>query len=96
MLDKICITKLELNEIIIKKAKFLGQRLHLQNFDHDNKSGEFLANHLKINTEKITICAIKDLTRNTVCDPERITNHFRDIYRALYSPQINPSKDKID
>ncbi len=96
MLKKICKAKLELNEIINKKTKFLAQRLRWQEFEYGNKSGQFLANQLKINKEKTTICAVKDLTGDTVYDPERINNTFRDFYESLYSPQINPSKDEID
>ncbi len=65
MLKKICKAKLELNEIINKKTKFLVQRLRWQEFEYGNKSGQFLANQLKINKEKTTICAVKDLN-NTV------------------------------
>ncbi len=96
MLKKICKAKLELNEIINKKTKFLAQRLRWQEFEYGNKSGQFLANQLKINKEKTAICAVKDLTGDTVYDPERINNTFRDFYKSLYSPQINPSKDEID
>ncbi len=52
MLKKICKAKLELNEIINKKTKFLAQRLRWQEFEYGNKSGQFLANQLKINKEK--------------------------------------------
>ncbi len=50
--EKICKAKLELNEIINKKTKFLAQRLRRQEFEYGNKSGQFLANQLKINKEK--------------------------------------------
>ncbi len=82
MLKKICKAKLELNEIINKKTKFLAQRLRWQEFEYGNKSGQFLANQLKINKEKTTICAVKDLTGDTVYDPERINNTFRDFYKS--------------
>uniref|UniRef100_A0A669EVM6 Reverse transcriptase domain-containing protein n=1 Tax=Oreochromis niloticus TaxID=8128 RepID=A0A669EVM6_ORENI len=95
-LNKIRKTKLELNEIIDKKTKFLVQRLRLQNYEHSNKSGQFLANQLKINKEKTTICAVQDSSGNTVYDPKQINNIFRDFYKSLYSPQINPSKKEID
>ncbi len=62
MLKKICKAKLELNEIINKKTKFLAQRLRWQEFEYGNKSGQFLANQLKINKEKTTICAVNLLT----------------------------------
>ncbi len=81
--EKICKAKLELNEIINKKTKFLAQRLRWQEFEYGNKSGQFLANQLKINKEKTTICAVKDLTGDTVYDPERINNTFRD-FTNLY------------
>ncbi len=83
MLKKICKAKLELNEIINKKTKFLAQRLRWQEFEYGNKSGQFLANQLKINKEKTTICAVKDLSGDTVYDPERINNTFRD-FTNLY------------
>uniref|UniRef100_A0A669DGZ9 Reverse transcriptase domain-containing protein n=1 Tax=Oreochromis niloticus TaxID=8128 RepID=A0A669DGZ9_ORENI len=89
-------TKLELNEIINKKTKFLVQRLRLQNYEHGNKSGQFLANQLKINKEKTTICAVKDLSGNTIYDLKKINKIFRDFYETLYTPQINPSKNEID
>uniref|UniRef100_A0A669D815 Reverse transcriptase domain-containing protein n=1 Tax=Oreochromis niloticus TaxID=8128 RepID=A0A669D815_ORENI len=95
-LNKIRKTKLELNEIIDKKTKFLVQRLRLQNYEHGNKSGQFLANQLKINKEKTTICAVQDSSGNTIYDPKQINNIFRDFYKTLYSPQINPSKKEID
>ncbi len=39
-------------KLLIKKTKFLAQRLRWQEFEYGNKSGQFLANQLKINKEK--------------------------------------------
>uniref|UniRef100_A0A8C6M8X5 Alpha-carbonic anhydrase domain-containing protein n=1 Tax=Nothobranchius furzeri TaxID=105023 RepID=A0A8C6M8X5_NOTFU len=95
-MSKLRKAKLELHGIIDKKTQFLAQRLRIENFEHSNKSGKFLASQLKINKEKTTISAVKDSTGNIVYDPERINNTFRDFYQTLYSPQINPSDNEID
>ena len=55
ILNELRKAKLELNKIIHKQTQFLIQRLCLENFEHCNKSGRFLANQLKINKEKTTI-----------------------------------------
>uniref|UniRef100_A0A1A8UJ98 Reverse transcriptase domain-containing protein n=1 Tax=Nothobranchius furzeri TaxID=105023 RepID=A0A1A8UJ98_NOTFU len=96
LLSKLRKAKLELHGIIDKKTQFLAQRLRIENFEHSNKSGKFLASQLKINKEKTTISAVKDSTGNIVYDPERINNTFRDFYQTLYSPQINPSDNEIN
>uniref|UniRef100_A0AAR2JRJ2 Reverse transcriptase domain-containing protein n=1 Tax=Pygocentrus nattereri TaxID=42514 RepID=A0AAR2JRJ2_PYGNA len=83
--------KLELNEILDKKTQFMLQRLRLENFEHGNKSGKFLANQLKLNKEKTAIHSIKDSVGNITHDPQQINNSFKDFYEALYSSQINPS-----
>lgn len=80
-------------KLLIKGNQFLVvQRL----FEPSNKSGRFLPNQLKINKEKTTICSVKVLTGNTVYDPDRINNSFRDSYNTLYSPQINPKTKLIN
>ncbi|MBN3294582.1 LORF2 protein, partial [Polypterus senegalus] len=94
--NKLHKSKLELKGIIDKKTQFLAQRLRIENFGHGNKSGKFLANQFKINKEKTAICAVKESIGNIVYDPERINNTFRDFYKTLYSPQINPSDNEIN
>ena len=88
--------KFELNEIIDKQTQFLIQRLRLENFEHGNKSGSFLANQLKINKVKTTITSVKDSKGNVTQDPDVINNAFRDFYKTLYSSQNDPSDSNIN
>lgn len=44
--------KLKLNEIINKRTNFLIQRLRQDHFQHNNKSGKYLATQIKLNKEK--------------------------------------------
>ena len=58
------------------------QRLRLENFEHSNRSGRYLANQLlKTNKEKTTIASVKDASGNVPHDPDAINPIFRDFYQ---------------
>nr|XP_057934911.1 F-box only protein 8 isoform X1 [Doryrhamphus excisus] len=88
--------KLDLKEITDKKIQFQLQRLRLEKFEHANKSGKFLANQLKLNKEKNSISSIRNSEGNITHLPEEINSVFRDFYKRLYTPQINPSDPDIE
>jgi len=73
----------------------MAQRLRLEQFEHSNKSGKFLANQLKTNKEKSTINSIKDSAGNIIHEPNAINDTFRNFYRTLYSSQLDPSDSDI-
>ena len=53
-------TKLQLDKILSKKTEFILQQLRYNNFEHNNKSGKYLANQLQHNKEKSLITAVQD------------------------------------
>ena len=87
--------QVKLNEITTKKTQYLIKKLRLQHFNHNNKSGKFLANQIKQNKEKNTISVIKDSAGKPSTSPEEINNIFRMFFQKLYTPEINPNEVDI-
>lgn len=56
--------KTQLDNMIHQQTQFLMQRTRLNYFEHNEKTGKFLANQLKRNKEKSLITAIQDTQGN--------------------------------
>lgn len=82
-------TKYQLDNIINKKTQFMLQRLRYKHFEHNDKSGKYLASQLKRNKEKSYITTIKDSTRNITNDPQTINKTFRQYCSDLYNKEQN-------
>uniref|UniRef100_A0AAQ5ZBJ0 Reverse transcriptase domain-containing protein n=1 Tax=Amphiprion ocellaris TaxID=80972 RepID=A0AAQ5ZBJ0_AMPOC len=88
--------KLNLDNILSKKTEFLLQQLRYNDFEHNNKSGKFLANQLQRNKEKSFITAIQDSSGKYTQSPQEINQTFYNYYQSLYSAAVNPNIEDID
>uniref|UniRef100_A0A3Q1CLT5 Reverse transcriptase domain-containing protein n=1 Tax=Amphiprion ocellaris TaxID=80972 RepID=A0A3Q1CLT5_AMPOC len=87
--------KLNLDNILSKKTEFLLQQLRYNDFEHNNKSGKFLANQLQRNKEKSFITAIQDPSGKYTQSPQEINQTFYNYYQSLYSAAVNPNIEDI-
>ncbi len=88
--------KIELNDLINKKTKFLIERLRLNTSQYSNKSTAYLANLVKKNKEKTTITVIKDSAGKPHHNPKDINNIFKNYYQDLYTSSHNPDTHDIN
>lgn len=86
--------KYKLEEIILK-VQFQKQRLKFLHFEHNDKSGKYLANLLKQNKEKTLITTIKN-SENKIHNPQEINKTFRTFYKSLYSNKQKENRRKTD
>lgn len=88
--------KERLNSILSKRTQFLLQQLRYTNFEHNNKSGKYLANQLERNKEKTLITTIQDSAGMITQSPEKINETFYCYYKNLYSVTNDHNEEDID
>lgn len=100
ILKEINKTKDEHKDIIHKKIEFQKQCLRHTHFEHNDKSGKYLANLLKRNKEKTLIPVINSPEGKTLHTLQDINDTFRTFYKHLYSntkePKINDTKSFLN
>lgn len=89
-------TKWQLNALYNKKIEGMLIRLRQEQFELGDKTGKFLANQLKQQTEKSIITSVADRSGKIAHDPLQINNIFRSFYSELYSSDQNISSEEIE
>lgn len=81
--SKLTEVELQLDDFVNKRIQFMIERLRLEKFEYNNKSGKYLANQLKCNKEKTLISVVMDLAGKPMLMSEDINDTFRSFYSNL-------------
>lgn len=83
--DSLMAVKVELNDLLRRKAEFLIHRVRQKYYFHGSRPSKLLALKLKHCQKYSSINSIRSSEKGLVFDPKEINNLFKSFYQDLYS-----------